>query len=155
MRGRAPWGSRGSAGVRGLRAGGGVGRAAPLRAPAPAGPLRRAAGDSRRWAGPRGAERVAATRTLPGRTDRRTDGGSGGGAGAGALRGGLGFGSGRPGSCAREAGGGLGVLPSTMGLRCPGAHRASVSPVPKVVLGDGRSARSLCSVPRRRRSSPV
>lgn len=49
MRGRAPWGSRGSAGVRGLRAGGGEAGAAPLGAP----------GGSRRGAGPPGAERVA------------------------------------------------------------------------------------------------
>lgn len=63
-----------------------------------------------------------------------------GGAGPEALRGGPGFGSRGPGSCAREAGGGLGVLLSTMGLRCPGAHRVPVSPVPKAVLGDGRPA---------------
>ena len=49
MRGRAPWGSRGSAGVRGLWARGGKGGAAPLGIP----------GGSRRGAGPRGTERVS------------------------------------------------------------------------------------------------
>lgn len=79
-------------------------------------------------------------------TDGQTDGRgweAGVGAGPGTLRGGPGFEGGRPGSCAGEAGGGLGVPPSTMGLRCPGAHRVPVSPVPKAVLGGGRPAAPL------------
>lgn len=76
MRGRAPWGSRGSAGVRGLRAGGGVGRGgrhrpAPPPLPGPCAGLR-AALDAGRVPGAGEGRRDA---ELPGRMNRQTDGG--------------------------------------------------------------------------------
>lgn len=128
MRGRAPWGSRGSAGVRGLWARGGKGGAAPLGTP----------GGSRRGAGP------WARRGSPGAESPGTEGGAGPALWRRAAPGAASWGPAAAGWRRPRA-----LSSSFPGLRESGPHRAPADWVGELLgagIGAGSDPRSHCLV---------